>query len=264
MDIELLKKKFGRMGARVKVREASGRGNDVAGIDIGSDRDGEFFDIRLGLNERVDYDVVDIRPRMRHLLLMARRDTGKEKFLCGHDERHWFVCAVPGNGVVNVRGAMEALQPPEVRAAIAQKVRRPKNRLRRHNEAFIRQGEWFFIPVPQLVVNPNLIFRNEPISRGRGSKPHMCQYLYRTGGEIVMVCRRYPSGVTSEQYKHILRSNPKAKGWDWRSMRRNAGVYVRGRIWHSDHQTIVLTDWHRVLMNTENMAPGSRSVVFLD
>lgn len=173
MDIDLLQKKFGRMGARVKVREISGRRNDNAGIDIGSDRDGEFFDIRLGLTERVDYEVVDISPRMRHLLLMARRDTGKEKFLCGHDERHWFVCAVPGNGVANVLGAMEALQPLEVQMAIAQKVRRAKNRLRRHNEAFVRQGEWFFVPVPQLVVNPNLIFRNEPISRGNGSKPHM-------------------------------------------------------------------------------------------
>jgi hypothetical protein len=33
---------------------------------------------------------------MRHLLLMARSWT-KDKFLCGHDERHWFVCAVPGD-----------------------------------------------------------------------------------------------------------------------------------------------------------------------
>src|SRR3712207_8814464 len=55
--------------------------------------------------------------------------------------------------------------------------------LRRRNEAFVRQGEWFFIPAPGMGVDENLILRNEPISRGAGSKPHMCQYVYRSGGE---------------------------------------------------------------------------------
>jgi hypothetical protein len=104
---------------------------------------------------------------------MARRDNGKQKFLCGHDERHWFVCAVPGNSVTNVVNAMEALQPAEVRGAVSQKVKRSKNRLRRRNEAFVRQGEWFFIPTPELVVNPNVscfatMQRQEP----SGARPH--------------------------------------------------------------------------------------------
>jgi hypothetical protein len=47
-------------------------------------------------------------------------------------------------------------------------------------------------------------------------------------------------------------------------MRRNAAVYVRGRISHPDHKAVVLDDWHRVLMNTEHEAPASRNVVFLD
>jgi site-specific recombinase XerD len=37
--------------------------------------------------------------------------------LCGHDEREWFVAAVPG-GASSVRQAMEALQPQEVQAAL--------------------------------------------------------------------------------------------------------------------------------------------------
>jgi len=84
-----------------------------------------------------------LRPNMRHLLLLARRDRGqKEKYLCGHDERHWFVCAVPDSrGVASVAAALEALQPPEVRAAVGRALRRPKERMRRHNRAFIRQGE---------------------------------------------------------------------------------------------------------------------------
>lgn len=47
-------------------------------------------------------------------------------------------------------------------------------------------------------------------------------------------------------------------------MRRNAAVYVRGHISHPDHKTIRLDEWRRVLMNTENEAPGLCRVVFLD
>lgn len=254
---------FERMGARVKIREAISR-RYPAGIDIRSDRRGEYFDIGVEPNDRVEYQVIDIRPRQRHLLLMARRDNGKQKFLCGHDERHWFVCAVPGDSVRNVVNAMEALQPADVRTAISQKVKRNKNRLRRRNEAFVRQGEWFFIPAPELVVNPKLVLRNEPISRGNGSKAHMCQFLYRTGGELVYVSSSYPRGLTATEYASLLNSRPSAKKWRWSRMQRDASAFVCGRVWHPDHKTVVLDGWHRVLMNTENLAPGARAVVFLD
>jgi hypothetical protein len=263
MEIQLLETMFGRMGARVRIREAVGRRNPV-GIDIRSDKRGEFFDIRVEPDDRVEYEVIDIRPPLRHLLLMARREDGKQKFLCGHDERHWFVCAVPGNSVTNIVNAMEALQPEEVRGAVNRKVKRRKNRLRRRNEAFVRQGEWFFIPAPELVVKPKLVLRNEPISRGNGGKPHMCQFLYRTGGELVYVCSRRPTGVLEGEYRALLSSNPDARSWNWTRMQRNALAYVRGRVWHPDHKTVVLDGWHRVLMNTENLAPGARAVVFLD
>ena len=47
-------------------------------------------------------------------------------------------------------------------------------------------------------------------------------------------------------------------------MRRNMGVYVRGRVRHADHRTIVLNDWHSVLMNTEVQAKAMRNLAFLD
>jgi hypothetical protein len=47
-------------------------------------------------------------------------------------------------------------------------------------------------------------------------------------------------------------------------MRRNARVYVRGRVWHPGHKTIVLRCWHRVVMNTKHLAPGRAAVTFLD
>jgi hypothetical protein len=265
MDTELLEKMFGRMGARVRVAEASGRWNSRPGIDIRADARGEFFDIRVAPGDEVSYEVVDLRPDARHLLLLARRANVKEKFLCGHDERHWFVCAVPGASVSSVRGAMEALQPAEVRARFARRIRRVKNRLRRRNEVFVRQGEWFFVPAAEgFAVDPRMILKNEPISRGRGSKPHMCEELHRVGGETVYVSSRRPNGLTEAEYRRLLDGKPSAADWGWRVMRRGAAVYARGRVWHADHKTVVLDGWHRVLMNTEGEAPWAPSVVFLD
>jgi hypothetical protein len=47
-------------------------------------------------------------------------------------------------------------------------------------------------------------------------------------------------------------------------MRRNPGVYVKGRIRHPDHATIFLNGWHRVLMNTERQSKAMKNVAFLD
>ena len=264
MNVALLQRRFGRIGARVRVGEAAGR-RDRAGIDIRSDDEGEFFDIKVLPGDAVEYVVTDVRPEMRHLLLMARRGDVKQKFLCGHDERHWFVCAVPGRSVASVVGAMRALQPDEVRSQAARRIKRIKDRLRRRNAAFVRQGEWFFVPAPEgFRPDARLVLRNEPISRGAGSKPHTCEELFRTGGETVYVTRRFPGGVSESRYREILERDPAAARWGWRVMRRDAEVYARGRVAHKDHKTVVLAGWHRVLMNTEAGAPGAREVAFLD
>jgi len=264
VNVALLQRRFERIGARVKVGEMNNRFRR-AGIDIRSDDQGEFFDISIMPGDAVEYVVTDVRPEMRHLLLMARRGDEKQKFLCGHDERHWFVCAVPGRSVASVTGAMRALQPAEVRLTAARRIKRIKERLRRRNAAFVRQGEWFFVPAPEgFKPDPRLILRNEPISRGAGSKPHTCEELFRTAGETVYVTGRFPGGVSESRYREILERDPAAGRWGWRVMRRGAEVYARGRVSHRDHKTVVLNGWHRVLMNTEAGAPGAPSVTFLD
>ena len=263
MDLELLQKKFARMGARVKISEAGDRWRNPAGLDIKRDSHGEFFDLRVGRDEPVSYEVADLRPELRHLLLLARRGEQKEKFLCGHDERHWFGCAVPGARVSGVRDAFEALQPLAVRRRAA--ALRTRERFSRRNRVFVRQGEWFFLPAPAWFrVDERVVLTNEPISRGRGSKPHVCQQLVRTGGELVWVCRHYRNGVSAEQYERILRSLPGASRWGWVSMRRNPAVYARGTVRHRDHKTVVLDGWHSVLMNRENEAPFVTPIYFLD
>src|SRR6478752_5533326 len=140
---EVLERRFASVGARLSLAEQPWRG--VPRIDVLSDRDGEFFDIRFDGNSSGDgaeVEVVDARPHDRHLLLLVRQGEVKSKFLCGHDERHWFVAAVPesARGVTGVVTAKAALQPDAVRALVERV--RPKDRFRRRNEAYIRQGEW--------------------------------------------------------------------------------------------------------------------------
>jgi hypothetical protein len=268
MNTNLLDTKFARIGARLKVADRSSRGARTTGgisLDVRADRHGEFFEIVHPPETAAEVAVLDVQPADRHLLLLVREGKDKSKFLCGHDERHWFVAGIPESAPVGtVRQAKEALKPAEVQTAQARKRLRARARSRRKNAAYVRQGEWFFLPVPDLTVDEKLILTNEPLRRGNGGKPHWAEFAYRTGGETVYVCSRRPNGVTEAQYKVILAGNPKAKGWGWRTMRRNPGVYVKGRIRHADHATITLHGWHRVLMNTEGQSRAMRNVAFLD
>jgi hypothetical protein len=269
MDTSNLLIKFARIGARLKVTDRPSRrfggASGVISLDVQQDREGEFFEVARGSGSDPDVAVLDVQPADRHLLLLVREGDEKQKFLCGHDERHWFVAAVPESAPVGtVRQAKEALKPLEVQMAQDLQKLRAQARNRRKNAAYRRQGEWFFLPVPDIHVNESLVLRNEPLRRGNGGKPHWVEFCYRTGGENVYVCPRHPNGVTAKEYQRILTANPRAKAWGWQSMRRNAGVYVRGRVRHADHKTIVLHGWHRVLMNTEGESKAMRNVAFLD
>jgi len=254
MDTNLLDTKFARIGARLKVADRPSQRTRTAGVislDVQADRKGEFFEVIGRPGAEADVEVLDVQPSDRHLLLMVREGGEKHKFLCGHDERHWFVAALPDDAPVGTVGqAKEALKPAAVHAAQARRGLKAAARARRKNAAYRRQGEWFFLPATGLVVDEKLVRRNEPLARGNGGKPHWAELCYRTGGELVYVCSRHPNGVPAAQYGRILARNPRARGWGWRAMERNPDVFVRGRVRHPDHKAIVLHSWHRVLMNT--------------
>lgn len=274
MDIDMLIKKFVRMGARAKINEPIKRRwspvpRGALSIDIGNDRKGEFFSLMVDATQLDDCVVTDLRPRERHLLLQVdHRDSnnGRQKFLCGHDERHWFVAAVPEAAhASNVKTALEALKPPVVKASEARVGLKARDGRRRKNRAFVRQGEWFFIPRPDVFLDPGLIIRHEPLSRGEGSKPHRVEELVRIGGETVYVSRLHPTGLTeAEHQRWVERHRDQARYVRFTIMRRNAGVFVRGKVRHPDHNTIVLNIWHEVVMNTEPQARAMSHVAFLD
>ena len=275
MNEVLLRKKFESIGARLKVVARPTRrlrrwmppdqSPAPLSIDIATDRQGEYFELVPRAGAEFDTEVLQTQPNDRHLLLMVREQVHKSKFLCGHDERHWFVAGIPESAPVGtVRQAKEALQPSEVQHAVARRGLSGAARNKRKNRAFIRQGEWFFLPCRDLAVDESFVLTDEPLVRGNGGKPHWVDFCYRTGGETVYVCGRHPNGVTSKEYKRILSGNRHARRWGWQTMRRNPGVYVRGRVRHADHATITLQTWHQVLMNTENQSLAMRHVAFLD
>jgi hypothetical protein len=289
MNAEQITSKFAKMGAQVDVavrrrvqipwdawkllsKERVRRLRNVPerfSIDVDERGRVERFIVAVNrdVEQEIEVSVLDVQPVAKHLLLMVKDAASpklKQKFLCGHDERHWFVAAVPEAAhTATVRDAQEALKPADVRASQVRAGVKTKARNRRRNAGFVRQGEWFFIPAPDLHVKDLLALRNEPLRRGLG-KPHFAEFLFRQGGVSVHVCPQFPNGLTDHEYGELIRREPEKRHLRWQVMRRNPEVYVKGRIRHPDHKTTVLPGWHRVVPNTENRAAAGRNVAFLD
>jgi hypothetical protein len=268
MNTEHLERKFAAIGARAKVRSVErtrwgwrGAAPGAPQIDVRRDRKGEFFDIAVADGDGVELQVLDVQPEDRHLLLMVRPEDGeKNKVLCGHDEMHFFAAPVP-TATIHVRDAKERLKPTAV--AEASKKTKKKNRNKRRNEAFVRQGEWFFVPRPEFEPPKGAyIGRNEPLQRNMGSKPHVCEELYQERGETIMVHRQFArGGITMKAYNELDQKIRQAGGWTRRS--RVAVAYVRGTVRHSDHHTITLRGWHEVMLNREGLV-RNQVVTFID
>jgi hypothetical protein len=270
---------FARIGARVKVGvmptfqtarrwwngvQREPVENPPVRVDVRRDEQGEYFDIERRCD--VQLVVADTTASERHLLLIVRENgvvaEQHERFLCGFDERSWFAAAVPeSSGAQSVQQARDALKPAEVWESMREWDVPMEQRDLRCTAGFLRQGEWFFLPRPWMEVHGAYILKDEPIQRG-GGKPHVCERLYRTDGVSVRVCDAYPNGLTEDEY-WVLDRAERARHF-WRTMQRDADVFVHGYVRHPDHATIVLPYWHKVVMNTETKARAMEDLAFLD
>ena len=260
MSSDTLVRRFATIGARLDVADGPWRGNPR--IDIRADGRGEYFHVGfVTVGDAVRLEVVDVQPRDRHLLLLARVGEEKSKFLCGHDERHWFVAAVPesARGVTGVATAKAALQPGVVQELVDRV--RPKDPFRRRNAAYVRQGEWFFVPATGIDPPEALVLRDEPLRRERGTA-HVMQFAHRRGGEAVYVNGQHPTGISERRYQRLTPAQRRGGGWV--RMVREPEVYASGAVRHPDHATIHLAGWHRVLMNTEQGSRAMRHIAFID
>lgn len=276
METATLEKKFSQMGARVKVGPPRRFNRSDFSIDIRRDKEGEFFDIQV--KKEINMMVLDIQKDDRHLLLRVNDpENPKAKFLCGHDERSWFTCAIPESaGASSVFQAKQALKPKILRDIEQNEGLRTKQAHKRHRKLksgrrIHRQGEFMFIEEPGFTPDnnfPHVIHKNEPMSRGGGSKPHMAEYLYRRGGTIVYVSNHSSetqNGLSEKNYHELIKKDPKLKVLDWQRRVADATVYVKGRITHKDHRTLDLKEiWYRVEINTEGKSKAQVNVRFLD
>ena len=279
METAVVEKKFANMGARIKFFEPAGFSRQDFTIDVKNDKKGEYFEVRT--NEDSDVSVLDVQEDERHLLLLVKRPDEnlhqppiKMRFLCGHDERNWFTCAIPGTPS-SVFQAKQALKPSfvqeiESKKGIKQSQSQKRHRRLKDGTKVHRQGEFMFTPDSSFLPPEGslyVIHRNEPLSRGgnrRNANPHMAQYLYRSGGISVWVSSMYPNGVSDSQMRSIIKEQPALRN-SFTQRQADANVWVKGTIRHSQHATLDLGDvWHRVSVNTEDRARGAVNVRFLD
>jgi len=284
--------KFDLIGARVKIRgprinrfgyvdqrERFAKDSDFK-VDVRRDKKGEYFDIVVSDNsDDIKFEILNVDKTIKHLLLMVRNGQEKTKILCGHDERELFTSQVNVSSTT-VKTAMDALKPSAVILAQKKAGVKTKNLNCRHNEGFIRQGEWFFVKQDIEDVIEEAILKNEPLILSgvrAGNKPHIAKLAYRTGGTQVYVPSvglaqlwDYPKdwrtrleiGLTDSERRDFLNEfGKKAAKLKWRSMSRNPDLYISGTVRHPDHATITLNGWYRVYVNGEIRG---ENVVFLD
>lgn len=257
-------KDFEAIGAKARVALSNRRrvGREGFTIDIAREKGEEIFDIRRDPNIDMEISVVDKRPGDRHLLLMVKTEERagvpvKTKFLCGHDERHWFVASV-NSAAADVPRAKESLKPPEV---VEKQTTKSKKRSRGVRGGVRRQGEWFFIPMKKMKVPANQVLKNEPIRREGGSKPHIVEEVYRVGGSTVYEGRN--GGILSAaEFRSLKARNPVSASL-YRVARADARVFGRGKVRHPDHATVELSCWHQIVPNTEHRY-STRSLRFVD
>jgi hypothetical protein len=204
-----IRQAFEAIGADLIVESAG----NVFEIDVRETAGREAFLLQYPLSEGITAEALDVKPKHRHLVLDVSgwRLPISGRYLCGHDEQHWFVASLPiSPRTTTVRGALEALKP----AAVLRAQKRLGVKHRRHRRktlAYVRQGEWFFLPRPMMHVG-DLAVQNGQLMR-EGAKPHRVEWLYRPDG--------------SDE------------------------TFARGAVSHPDHETIRLQVWHRVVQNTE-------------
>jgi hypothetical protein len=166
---------------------------------------------------------------------VERRTGGRARhFLCGMDEQHLFIALVPER-VSTVRAAHESLRDPLVDAIE-----------RRAPRATIRQGEWFFVALPETDEEEIDRLARKSLRTSRGVGIAQAAGIRRAGRQH----------VADEVL--VLRGIPDASG--------NMGlrIFVRGSVRHPDHRTVDLKTWRRTVINRESIEQVIEGVNWVD
>ena len=262
---QMLEKRFSTVGLQARVTYAKPPRAPTLEVDVDFDQCTEFF--ALTINPWLRNDVAVLDARDRHVLMRAGSTS---KLLLGHDERHLFVVSVPnGASVSNVRGAMEALKPEVVNRKQVSRNVKWADRNRRRNRGFVRQGEWFFVPidvVPQL--RRITVQYKVPLPRMvSASAPHTCDELVYIQATVREHTKRERLLATDESLERLERAGAKLLNSPdailsaldsprpaivriEHTVREHIPerLLVRGCVRHRDHKTIQLREWHEAHM----------------
>jgi hypothetical protein len=191
MNRDNLRKSFEKIGARVTIRKGSSLARDgVIRMNVTNDKQGEHFTMTIhpDINEsEITLQVLDFDPKLRQMLIFIRapridsswvggrqifkrgkpNETFDERLLLGRDEMHWFVAGV--TMAKNIREAFALLRPKAVNISMIRQGVKTKEWKKRKTKGFIRQGEWFFVPVNFQEDKSTILNKNEPISRRGGT-----------------------------------------------------------------------------------------------
>ena len=254
MRLQHLKTAFIKAGIGLEIAEKPFVGNNPKIVQM---------DIVRGFEERVRYEririwegdkdnrlqVVNIDPKLNQLILMVHEPqrkftvtehdwrTGKKvktthttssmkrHFLMGVDERQLFIATLP-RGVTTVGDAHNALKTTELILAEGKVPGKT-----------IRQGEWFFVhptakemkALTKALHKKDLaVHKKADLPMAPGGKPHTADYYIQM-----------PTGLGALELKHGFPAQSRG------------AIYVKGRVSHSDHATIKLGSWRRVIKNNE-------------
>ncbi|MCP4762857.1 MAG: hypothetical protein GY870_13845 [archaeon] len=230
---ETIQEKFTKANLELKIENESiipgVNSDEIFQMTIEKKKNIEFFKIFFGSKENI-IRILCIDPKRKQVLLyiqeaeieftrtefdrkerlwferVYKTPKNKRKYLLGRDESHLFIAELSSTNfpINTILDAHKSLKPDNYRTS------NPKGK------KFLRQGEWFFIPINKKennIIENNLFFvRNkEKIGLESRGNPHIAQFILRVDDFI----------------------------------------FVKGKIRHIDHKTLKLMDWYKVLHNNE-------------
>lgn len=256
MERKNLQKTFEKIGARITIRRGSSispiwsRSRSPVRLNVTTDRQGEHFTLTVSpeINEsEIVIQVLDYDSKLRQMLLFVKApEMEGERLLVGRDEMHWFVAGI--STAKTIKEAFNSLRPEAVTVAMQKMGVKNKDWKKRKTKGFVRQGEWFFVPVNFQEDKTTIIHKNEPINRS-GGKPHYVEEIVRFGGQVI-----YQRGIDEIISRSAWEKLPQDKKIGFVQRVSGARVFGRGKVKHPDHHTINLVGWHEIHLSTE---PGN-------
>ena len=133
-----IREAFEAIGADVLTRLAG----DAFEIDVQRSGDREVYQLTYPLSDSIQADVLDVRPRLRHLVLDVSgwRLPISGRYLCGHDEQHWFVASLPFGRRSTTVAAPWRRSKPEIVLREQQRKGVRHRRNRRKTAAYVSPG----------------------------------------------------------------------------------------------------------------------------